>query len=131
MNYLKKSPRPDLAYAVHQCTRFASDPKECHIQAMLHIGRYLHATKEKGLIYKHSAQSFYLWCDADFSSNWSPAKAHVDSRTGFVITFAGCPIAWASKLQTEVALSTTEDEFIALSEGLCHAIPLMGLITEL
>jgi len=53
------------------------------------------------------------------------------SSAGFVITFAGCPISWASKLQTEVALSTTEAEFIALSEGLHHTIPLMGLITEL
>jgi len=123
LNYLKKSTRPDLAYAVHQCARFAADPKESHIQAMMCIGRYLHATKEKGFIYNPKAQSFDLWCNADFSGNWSPATAHMDpltakSRTGFVITFARCPIAWASKLQTEVALSTTEAEFIALSEGL-------------
>jgi Reverse transcriptase (RNA-dependent DNA polymerase) len=136
LNYLEKSTRPDIAYAVHQCARFAADPKECHVQAMLRIGRYLHATKDKGLIYQPKPQSFDLWCDADFSGNWSPETAHIDastakSRTGFVITFAGCPIAWTSKLQTEVALSTTEAEFIALSEGLRSAIPLISLVTEL
>jgi len=132
----RKSTRPDLAYAMHQSTRFVSDPEECHIQAMLCIGRYLHATKENGLIYRPRAQSFDFWCDADFRGNWSPVTAHDDSstaksRTGFVITFAGCLIAWTIKLQTEVALSTMEAEFIVLSKGLRSYIPLMGLITEL
>jgi len=39
------------------------------VQAMLRIGRYLHDTKDKGLIYKPQAQSFDLWCDADFTVN--------------------------------------------------------------
>jgi len=33
-------------------------------------------------------------------------------------------------LQTEIALSNTEAEFIALSEGLRSMIPLIGLVTE-
>jgi len=132
LNYLKKSTRPDFAIAVHQCAQFESDPKECDIQAILCIGRYLHATKEKGLIYRPRAQSFDLWWGADFSGNWLPETAHVDSstlklRTGFLIMFAGCPIAWSSKLKTEVAFSTMEAEFIALSEVLHSTIPLMGL----
>ena len=54
-------------------------------------------------------QSFYVWCDANFSGNWSPKTVLVDSsteksRTGFVITFEGCPIAWASNLKPEVDL---------------------------
>ena len=135
LNYLEKSTRPDIAYAVHQCARFAADPKESHVQAMLRIGRYLHATREKGLIYNPQAQSFDVWCDADFSGNWMTEAAHNDSstaksRTGYLITFANCPIAWTSKLQTEIALSTTEAEFIALSEGLRSTIPLIGLVTE-
>ncbi len=42
-----------------------------------------------------------------------PATAR--SRMGYVINFADCPMVWASKLQTEIALSTTEVEYIALS----------------
>jgi len=105
LNYFKKSTWPDLAYAMHQCTEFAYNPKECHIQAMLGIGRYLHATKENGLIYWPSVQSFDFWCDADFSRNRSPVTTHVDSstaksRTGFINTFPGRPICLTSKLQT-------------------------------
>ena len=44
--------------------------------------------------------------------------------------FAGCPIIWMSKLQTEIALSTTEAEYIALSESLRHVIPVMNLCEE-
>lgn len=32
-----------------------------------------------------------------------------------MIMLAGCPIIWASRLQTEITLSTTEAEYIALS----------------
>jgi len=110
LNYLEKSTRLDIAYAVHQCSRFAANPKESHILAMLRIGRYLHANKEKGIIYSPQAQLFDLWCDADFSGNWSAESAYNDSSTaksctGYLITFTGCPIACTSKLQTEIALS--------------------------
>ena len=53
------------------------------------------------------------------------------SQSGFVITFAGCPILWTSKLQTQIALSTTEAEYISLSESLCSTIPLINLINEI
>ena len=46
-------------------------------------------------------------------------------------SYANCPIIWSSKLQTEIALSTTESEYIALSQSLRDVIPLMGLLTEL
>ena len=35
-------------------------------------------------------------------------------QSGFVIVFAGVPVMWQSKLQTETALSTMEAEIIAL-----------------
>ena len=53
------------------------------------------------------------------------------SRTGYVISYAGCPVIWASKLQTEVVLSTTESEYVGLSESLRIAIVMMNLLKEM
>ena len=36
--YLEKGTRPDLAYAVHQCARYGSDPRSNHGSAVKHIG---------------------------------------------------------------------------------------------
>jgi len=44
---------------------------------------------------------------------------------------ASCPLTWASKIQTEMALSNTEAEFIALSEGLHTIIPIINLMEEM
>jgi len=46
------------------------------------------------------------------------------------VKYAGCPLTWASKIQTEMVLSTTEAEFIPLGEGLRTVIPIMSLLEE-
>jgi hypothetical protein len=53
------------------------------------------------------------------------------SRTGYVSKYRGSPLLWVSKLQTEIALSSTESAYIALSQGLFEVLPRMGLIQEL
>jgi hypothetical protein len=42
--------------------------------------------------------------------------------------YNNCPIIWASKLQTSVALSTCDAEYVALSTALCEVISLMRLL---
>jgi hypothetical protein len=54
----------------------------------------------------------------------------VKSRTGYCLTFGGCPVIWVSKLQTEIALSTTEAEYIALSQSMRDLIPMRRLLQE-
>eukprot|EP00957_Ditylum_brightwellii_P196772 14991626-Ditylum_brightwellii.AAC.1 len=50
------------------------------------------------------------------------------SRTGYIITYAGCHILWASKPQTLVTLSTAEIEYVALSMTPREAIVLVIII---
>ena len=135
MNFLEKSTRLDIAYAVHQCARFAADPKESHAAALKKIGRYLVGTKDKGIVLYPTRHSFDCFVDADFVGNWDRVNADVDpstakSRTGYVVMYGGCPVVWASKLQREVALSTTEAEYAAISESLREVISLMQLLDE-
>ena len=46
----------------------------------------------------------------------------------WVISYAGCPISWASK--TITALSMTEAKYVALSMSLHDIIPMMRLLKE-
>ena len=137
MNYLEKSSRPDIGFAVHQCARFSANPKEPHGKAVKWIGRYLAATKDKGIVLKPDLQhSFDCYVDADFCGGWDQESALEDpstakSRTGFIIMYAGCPVMWSSKMQTEVTLSTTEAEYVALSTALKQTIWLMNIVREM
>ena len=136
LNFLEKSTRPELAYSVHQAARFSSDPKKSHSQAVKRIGRFLLASREDGIILRPDpSRSVDCYTDADFCGLWDPKLALYDpttakSRTGYLIMYAGCPILWASKLQTDTALSTTEAEYSAASEALRNVLPLMELIQE-
>jgi hypothetical protein len=135
LNYLCGT-RPDILYAVHQCSRFCNDPRLSHEKAAKRIIRYLKRTPKEGLILRpDSTRGIQCFVDADFANGWNSADcdepSSVYSRTGFVIMYAGCPLVWVSKLQTEVALSTTESEYIALSQAMRELIPLLGLLEEL
>ena len=53
------------------------------------------------------------------------------SQTGYVIKYAEYPITFVSKLQPEYVLSTTEAEYIALSQSMREVIPMMQLMEEI
>jgi Reverse transcriptase (RNA-dependent DNA polymerase) len=97
LNFPEKSTRPDIAYAVHQCARFASNPRFEHGKAVKHIGRYLLATRDKGIICRPTNATVECYADADFAGNWNIDTAIEDrntarSRTGFIIKYASMPI---------------------------------------
>jgi hypothetical protein len=135
LNYLEKCTRPDLSYAVHQCARFSSNPKQSHALAVKYIARYLAGTREDGIVMKPMQSGFECYVDASHAGDWKQQSAIDDpstarSRTGYVIRFANCPLVWASKLQTEIALSTTEAEYIALSTSTREILPLLAMAKE-
>ena len=96
---------------------------------MNRIARYLLGTMDKGLTYSPDLNcGLECHVDVDFSGGWRPGDHSnpecVLSRTGFVMMYAGCSVTWSSfKLQTEISLSTTEAEYIALSQAMREVIP--------
>jgi hypothetical protein len=133
--YLASNSRPDIAFAVHQCARFTHSPKASHGDAIKRICRYLKGTLTKGLIIRPSSDlKLDVYVDSDFAGLWRREDDQdpvcVKSRTGFVILLAECPLLWQSKLQGQVALSTMEAEYIALSTSLRSLLPLKTLVAE-
>jgi hypothetical protein len=98
---------------------------------------YLKKTQDLGTRFKPDRdKGFECYCDADFSGNWNRHLAPFDpstakSRSGWIVFYAGCPVIWASKLHTRVALSTTEAEYIAMSQSLRDVLPIMFLVQEI
>jgi hypothetical protein len=124
-------------YATHQIAKYLSDPRQSHGKAILYLVRYLKNMCDLGLKFKPDPKKgFECYRDANFSRNWNKAFASVDhstakSQSGWIIFYAGCPISWASKLQSQVALSTTEAKYIAMSQSLRDVIPVMSLLQEM
>ena len=79
--------------------------------------------------------SLELYVDADFTGLWTAKSPDdpisVKSQTGFIIMIGGAPVIWSSKLQTEIALSTCEAEYIALSSAMRTLLPLRELLHTL
>ena len=101
----------------------------------MQLGRYLLDTRKCGIIYKPDrSKGLECYVDADFAGGWIQANAsnaeNVLSRTGYVIMYANCPILWVSRLQTEIALSTAEAEYITLLQALRDVIPYITLLKE-
>ena len=136
LTYLQGTTRPDIAMAVHQCARFSIDPRLSHERAVKRIARYLLGNKTRGIKFKpDKSKGIQCYVDADFAGGWNkedPNNAEsVLSRTGYIVFYAGCPMLWASRMQTEIALSTAESEYIACSTALRDVISLMHLLKEI
>jgi len=135
-NFIAANTWTDLSFAVHQCTKFSNQPHCLHKKAVKHIGWYLHLTWNQGLILHPQADHSLNACvDADFSSWWHQTYSHLHdsalSCTGYILVYYSCPVAWTSKLQTEIALSTTEAKYQALSTCMHDLLPMHTLIQEL
>ena len=123
MLYLEGSTRPEISYAVHQCTRLSRDPKSSHEVGVKHIVRYLKLTRTKGVIIKTEVKNLKLDLFADeyfaglFTAEENQDWISVKSRTGLLLNFVGVSIYWSSKLQSKISLPILEALYIALSQG--------------
>jgi hypothetical protein len=101
------------------------------------IVHYLKGTADKGMIFSTvDKASVDCYVDADFAGAFDkdgdtqdPATAC--SWTGYIVFAYRVPICWGSKLQTEVALSTMEAEYIALATATREVLGLHNLLEEI
>ena len=112
--YLAMHTRPDIAYAVRVLARHASALSYAACKLAVHLLQYLRRTSRYGI--RFTATKFDLHAFSD--SDWAGDKITRKSTTGYVVFAAGGPIAWQSKLQTTVATSSMESEYMAMSAAL-------------
>ena len=107
--YCATNTRPDVAYAVGILCRSMSCPTAELLADARRVLHYLHRTRTIGLTYECDQLDLRGFSDSDWGVK--------HSTTGYVFLFNGAAIAWGSKKQISVALSSCEAELMALSEA--------------
>jgi hypothetical protein len=97
--------------------------------------RYLKGSIDYGTIVQPTGTlAIDSWADADFAGlhGTEPPmdRNSARSRTGWITCLGGCPLLWKSQLQTPIAMSTLEAEYVALSDCLRTVVWLKALIIE-
>ncbi|SCV72359.1 BQ2448_3896 [Microbotryum intermedium] len=128
--YISLGTRPDIAFAVSYLARFANNPGRCHWIAVKHVLCYLRATYRNELLYARG--SACITGVAGYSdANWGACVDTSVSTMGYVFYIAGSAVSWSSKRQTQVADSTTNAKYLALSHAGKEGIYLSQLLEEL
>ena len=114
--YLTKHSRPDICNPIRELSKTMDAPAPVHLKEMYKLIRFVLSTKDFGLKFK-LMKNMEKWAlkalsDSDFVSD----KETRISVYGYIVYFCGIPIAWRSKGMKSVVLSTTEAEYMALSE---------------
>jgi len=124
--YLMVCTRPDIAQAVSVVSRYLACPGKGHWEAVKWIFRYLKGTINAHLEFGGN-EILTGYVDSDFGGDLDKRR----SLTGYVFTLGGCAISWKSTLQPTVALSSTEAEYMAITEAIKEAIWLKAFLGEI
>ncbi|XP_021992050.1 secreted RxLR effector protein 161-like [Helianthus annuus] len=120
--------RPDILFVVSRISRFMERPKKSHWESGKRILRYVKGTLNHGIIYsKGSRGKLTGYSDSDYAGDINDSK----STSGYVFHLGSGAIAWQSKKQKVVSLSSTEAEYIALLMAGCQALWLKGILNDL
>ena len=91
---------------------------------------YLRSASDVSLVFqKRSSDDSQLvdYVDSDYAGDLDKRR----SLTGYVFTFSNCVISWKVVLQSTVALSTTEAQYMAVAERVKEVLWLRGLVNDL
>jgi hypothetical protein len=126
--YLMLGTRPDIAFAVTKLAQFAANPTRDHLDKALYICRYLVGTQDYRLTYDGAGGEGLNACT---DSDWASDPNNRQSQSGYFVKLAGGLISWTSRAQKTIALSSTEAEYMALSDCSRQVVWMHTLLGEL
>jgi hypothetical protein len=103
-----------ICYALKELSRHLLAHNKTHFDAVKRVYRYLKGSRSLGL---------FSAADGDFriityvDANWAPKSSDRRSTSGLVQLFDTLPVAFSSKEQKSIALSTCEAELFAISQA--------------
>jgi len=124
--YLAVGTRPDIAFTVSHLGQFNNCYDGTHWAAAKRVLRYLKGSIYSGLEYKFDETPL-----VGYVADWASCIVDRRSYTSFVFILNGAAISWDSKKQRTIVLSSTEAEYMALSEAAKESIYWRGFLIEL
>ena len=114
--YLTKHSRPDITNPVRELSKSMDGTSMAHVTEMYRVINFVLEMKTLGLrmvtIFKDGILKLEALSNSDFAND----KDTRYSVYGYIIYFCGIPVVWKSKSMKSVVLSTTEAEYVAVSE---------------
>ena len=129
MLFLIKFSRPDISNAVRELSKSKNKANYTHYKQMLRAVNCVLKTRNLMLKFIPTSEKekweFNCMCDSDHAGD----KYNRLSITGYCIYINGCLISWKSRAQKCQTLSSTEAEYVALSE-VCSEILFVKMILQ-
>ena len=151
--YLSVGVRPDISFIVSELSKYLANPGLAHWNAAVRVLRYLKGCPSLGVTYKRGeGRKATLQAYSDFNykgpsrrqqqkekklklvafsdADWGGDKDTRRSHTGGVLFLAGGAVAWISKKQSSVAMSSAEAEYMAASLVCREVIWIRSILAE-
>ena len=106
-------------------------PKVSHLAAVKRILRYLKGTFDYGILFPAVDKGKECKLVGYTDSSWCSDIEDRKSTAGYVFMLGGATIAWSSRKEPVVALSSCEAEYIAASLCACQATWMVNLVEEI
>jgi len=104
--------------AVRELTKVLDKPTPAALKELKRVMKFVLDTENYGLKIEPTNLEEEEWTMVGYSdSDWAGDKDTRLSISGFIIFLLGVPISFKSKQQRSVALSSSEAEYVALSEA--------------
>lgn len=102
----------DLSFSVSLLAHFQANPGIEHWKALVYVVGYIKNAIDYDLTY---SQDFDIPPTAFVNMDYRGCKDTCQSTSGYIFTLARGAVAWSSKWQATVVLSTVEAEYVAMS----------------
>ena len=126
--YVQIGTHPDISFAVSQLVQYASNPSNQHLCLAKHVLSYLSGTIDMRLYYNGvNGDGLHGYSDSSFGDQMDDRH----STCGYVFSLANGAISWSSCKQKTVAQSTTEAEYMGMTDAANQAIWYHSFLSEL
>ena len=114
--YLTKHSRPDIANAVRELPKSMDGVSKLQLRELKRVAKFVFNTKDLGLCIVPTMSDGIWHLEALNDSDFANDKETRIRVYAYIVFFCGVPVAWKSKCTKSVVLSTTEAEYVAVSE---------------